>query len=73
MRAGVFRGIRQVPIEDVPDPSPGPRDVVLDVKACGICGSDLHTYVAAQLAATGVAWSVSRKSLYAARASRPTT
>jgi 2-desacetyl-2-hydroxyethyl bacteriochlorophyllide A dehydrogenase len=53
MRAGVFRGIRQVPIEDVPDPSPGPRDLVLDVKACGICGSDLHTYVAAQLAAVG--------------------
>ncbi len=53
MRAGVFRGIRQVPIEDVPDPRPGSRDVVLDVKACGICGSDLHTYVAAQLAAVG--------------------
>ena len=41
MRAGVFRGVRQVPIEDVPDPSPGPRDIVLEVKACGICGSDL--------------------------------
>jgi 2-desacetyl-2-hydroxyethyl bacteriochlorophyllide A dehydrogenase len=27
--------------------------VVLDVKACGICGSDLHTYVAAQLAQEG--------------------
>jgi 2-desacetyl-2-hydroxyethyl bacteriochlorophyllide A dehydrogenase len=53
MRAGVFRGIRQVPIEDVPDPRPGPRDVVLDVKACGICGSDRHTYVAAQLAQEG--------------------
>lgn len=53
MRAGVFRGVRQVPVEDVPDPTPGPRDVVLDVKACGICGSDLHTYVAAQLAGLG--------------------
>ncbi|HEY7622305.1 MAG TPA: alcohol dehydrogenase catalytic domain-containing protein [Solirubrobacteraceae bacterium] len=42
-----------MPIEDVPDPRPGPRDVVLDVKACGICGSDLHTYVAAQLAQEG--------------------
>jgi len=42
MRAGVFRGVRQVPVEDVPDPSPVPRDIVLDVKACGICGSDLH-------------------------------
>ncbi len=53
MRAGVFRGVRQVPIEDVPDPSPGAADIVLDVKACGICGSDLHTYAAAQLAQEG--------------------
>jgi (R,R)-butanediol dehydrogenase / meso-butanediol dehydrogenase / diacetyl reductase len=53
MRAGVFRGIRQVPIEDVPDPDPGPRDIVLDVKACGICGSDLHTYAQGLFAEEG--------------------
>jgi (R,R)-butanediol dehydrogenase / meso-butanediol dehydrogenase / diacetyl reductase len=53
MRAGVFRGIRQVPIEDVPDPDPGPRDIVLDVKACGICGSDLHTYAQGLFAEPG--------------------
>jgi (R,R)-butanediol dehydrogenase / meso-butanediol dehydrogenase / diacetyl reductase len=53
MRAGVFRGVRHVPIEDVADPRPGAADIVLDVKACGICGSDLHTYVAAQLAQEG--------------------
>jgi (R,R)-butanediol dehydrogenase / meso-butanediol dehydrogenase / diacetyl reductase len=53
MRAGVFRGVRQVPIEDVPDPSPGPRDIVLEVKACGICGSDLHTYAQGMLAEEG--------------------
>jgi (R,R)-butanediol dehydrogenase/meso-butanediol dehydrogenase/diacetyl reductase len=29
-------------ITDLPDPSPGPGDVVLRVDACGICGSDLH-------------------------------
>jgi len=53
MRAGVFRGVRQVPIEDVPDPSPGPRDIILEVKACGICGSDLHTYAQGMLAEEG--------------------
>jgi (R,R)-butanediol dehydrogenase/meso-butanediol dehydrogenase/diacetyl reductase len=53
MRAGVFRGVRQVPIEDVPEPRAAAADIVLDVKACGICGSDLHTYVAAQLAEVG--------------------
>jgi (R,R)-butanediol dehydrogenase / meso-butanediol dehydrogenase / diacetyl reductase len=53
MRAGVFRGVRQMPVEDVPDPTPGPRDIVLDVKSCGICGSDLHGYVAGQFSAVG--------------------
>ena len=30
-----------VSLDDVPDLEPGPRDAVLRVKACGICGSDL--------------------------------
>jgi (R,R)-butanediol dehydrogenase/meso-butanediol dehydrogenase/diacetyl reductase len=29
-------------VADLPDPSPGPGDLVLRVEACGICGSDLH-------------------------------
>ena len=29
-------------IEDVADPIPGPGDLILKVKDCGICGSDLH-------------------------------
>ena len=31
-------------LDEVPLPSPGARDVVIDVRACGICGSDL-TYI----------------------------
>jgi scyllo-inosose 3-dehydrogenase len=27
---------------DIPVPTPGPREVLIHVKACGICGSDLH-------------------------------
>ncbi len=27
---------------DVPDPQPGPRDVVLEVAAAGVCGTDIH-------------------------------
>lgn len=45
MRAAVFKGVRDVQVEDVPDPQAGPADVVVDVSACGICGSDLHTYL----------------------------
>ena len=29
------------------DPTPGPREVVLEIKASGMCGSDLHKYRAA--------------------------
>jgi threonine dehydrogenase-like Zn-dependent dehydrogenase len=29
-------------IEEVPVPKPGPGEVLVEVKACGICGSDVH-------------------------------
>lgn len=45
MRAAVFKGIKDVQVEDVPEPEAGPGDVVVSVSACGICGSDLHTYL----------------------------
>src|ERR1700746_1105207 len=28
--------------DDVPEPVPGPGQVLVSVRACGICGSDLH-------------------------------
>jgi 2-desacetyl-2-hydroxyethyl bacteriochlorophyllide A dehydrogenase len=43
MRAAVFREMsKPLVIETLPDPEPGPHDIVLKVKNCGICGSDLH-------------------------------
>jgi 2-desacetyl-2-hydroxyethyl bacteriochlorophyllide A dehydrogenase len=45
MKAAVFKGIKDVRVEDVPEPEAGPDDVVVAVSACGICGSDLHTYL----------------------------
>jgi 2-desacetyl-2-hydroxyethyl bacteriochlorophyllide A dehydrogenase len=33
-----------MPVEQVPEPVAGPRDIVLDVRACGVCGSDLHAF-----------------------------
>jgi threonine dehydrogenase-like Zn-dependent dehydrogenase len=44
MRGLVFRGDRQVAIEEFPDPVPGPDEVVVGIRASGICGSDLHAY-----------------------------
>lgn len=31
-------------LKNIPDPTPGPKDVIIKVKACGICGSDVHFY-----------------------------
>jgi len=42
MRAAVIRESRQVDVMTLEDPAPGPREVVVQVAACGICGTDLH-------------------------------
>ncbi len=41
MACHVFRHPRLEPVE-VPDPSPGAGEVVVRVRACGVCGSDTH-------------------------------
>ncbi len=38
------RGPKEIQLIEVDAPQPGPRDVVVGVKACGICGSDLKFY-----------------------------
>jgi 2-desacetyl-2-hydroxyethyl bacteriochlorophyllide A dehydrogenase len=42
MRAAVLRNGRMVERDDVREPVPGSGQVLVAVKACGICGSDLH-------------------------------
>jgi threonine dehydrogenase-like Zn-dependent dehydrogenase len=42
MRAAVLSAGRIVVRDDVPEPEPEPGQVLVQVKACGICGSDLH-------------------------------
>ena len=43
MRAAVFKEMsKPLVIETMPNPVPGPHDIILKVKNCGICGSDLH-------------------------------
>ncbi len=44
MRGVVFLGGRRLEIRDFPDPAPGPGEVVLQIKASGMCGSDLKFY-----------------------------
>ena len=41
MRAAMLNDQHELEVTDVADPTPGPGDLVLQVTACGICGSDL--------------------------------
>lgn len=47
MRGIVFTGHRQLEVRSFPDPTPGPDEVVLEIGASGMCGSDLKFYRAA--------------------------
>lgn len=53
MKAIIRRGQRMV-CDEIVEPVPGPGQVLLRVRACGICGSDLHAFQhAPQLADLG--------------------
>ena len=44
MKACVYHGPHDLRVEQAPDPEVADNGIVLEVKACGICGSDLHYY-----------------------------
>ncbi len=55
MKGIVFTGDRRLELQDFPDPAPGPGEVVIEIKASGMCGSDLKFYRApAGAAAAGL-------------------
>ncbi|NMH97389.1 zinc-dependent alcohol dehydrogenase family protein [Pseudonocardia acidicola] len=44
MRAIVFEAPGQLAVSEVLDPTPGPKDVVIEVAGVGICGTDIHVF-----------------------------
>ena len=46
MRAVVLHAAHDLRVEDVPVPPVGPEDVLVRIRACGICASDVHYYEA---------------------------
>ena len=44
MQGIVFKGDRQLELRNFEDPTPGAGEVVLEIKASGMCGSDLKFY-----------------------------
>ena len=44
MKAAIYQGVGNVQVVDLPDPKPGPKDVVIKVISSGICGTDVAEY-----------------------------
>ena len=44
MKSAMFYGKHDLRIEEAPKPVLGPHDVLIQVKACGVCGTDVHIY-----------------------------
>ncbi len=44
MKGAVFHGKHDIRIEEAPMPIIGDREVLIRVKACGICGTDVHIF-----------------------------
>ena len=42
MKVATWRGGLRFTVDEAPDPAPGPGQVVVDVAAAGICGTDVH-------------------------------
>jgi 2-desacetyl-2-hydroxyethyl bacteriochlorophyllide A dehydrogenase len=42
MRAAVIKSVGEIGVETMPDPSPAPDEVIVEIAACGLCGTDLH-------------------------------
>jgi 2-desacetyl-2-hydroxyethyl bacteriochlorophyllide A dehydrogenase len=44
MKAAVYHGPRDIRVEDIDRPNIAKNEILVRVRACGICGSDMHMY-----------------------------
>lgn len=44
MKASYFLGNKTFEVRECPIPTPGPGEIVIRNKACGVCGTDVHIY-----------------------------
>ena len=45
MQAGLVTGARAIELKEFPEPAVSPGKAVVDIRYCGICGTDLHAYL----------------------------
>jgi L-iditol 2-dehydrogenase len=41
-RAAIMYGTHDIRLEEKPVPEPGPKEVAAEIKAVGVCGSDVY-------------------------------
>ena len=44
MKALLLSEYKHLELKEMPEPMPAPDEVLIRVKACGICGSDVHGF-----------------------------
>ena len=44
MQVGLVTGRGRIELREFPDPKPTPGRAVVQIRYCGICGTDLHAY-----------------------------
>lgn len=54
MKAARLYGVRDLRVEAVDDPRPGPGEALIRINACGVCPSDLRSYLAARSGSGGL-------------------
>jgi threonine dehydrogenase-like Zn-dependent dehydrogenase len=45
MKVAVYEGVRAIRLQERPKPKPAPGEVIVKIKYCGICGTDVHAYL----------------------------
>lgn len=44
MQVGLVTGKQQIELREMPEPTPEPGKAVVEIRYCGICGTDLHAF-----------------------------
>ncbi len=45
MKVAVYEGVRSIRLQERPKPRAAPGEVIVKIKYCGICGTDVHAYL----------------------------